>query len=104
MRLRSKDALSDVVLWALTERVGDVVDYNATVFENENFMELFERKGYVREESRFQHRSMRTTAMYDKMVSEFALVIQSKRTDIEIYTHLVLFHQGSLLLHIGFIH
>ena len=104
MRLRSKDALSDVVLWALTERVGDVVDYNATVFENENFMELFETKGYVREESRFQHRSMRTTAMYDKMVSEFALVIQSKRTDIEIYTHLVLFHQGSLLLHIGFIH
>ena len=71
MRLRSKDDLHNVVLWALTERVGDVVDYNTTVFENENFVQLFEEKGYVRDDSRFKDRAMRTTAMYDKMVSGF---------------------------------
>jgi hypothetical protein len=64
------------VLWALTERVGDIVDYNTTVFENENFIELFEQKGYVRDDSRFKDRAMRTTAMYDKMVSQFGLSIQ----------------------------
>ena len=91
MRLRSKDPLHNVVLWALTERVGDIVDYNTTVFENENFIELFEQKGYVRDDSRFKDRAMRTTAMYDKMVSQFGLSIQSKTTDVETCTHLVFF-------------
>ena len=64
-----KDPLRDIVFWALTERVGSCVDYNAFVFDNADFETEFLNRAETKESSRYSGLALRNVAAYDKSVS-----------------------------------
>ena len=72
-----EDTLRQVVFWALTKRVGHVVDYNHFVFDNNSFLEYFEKEATVRKESRFNGHALRRVASYDKMVSRVLMNLKN---------------------------
>ena len=85
-----KDTLHNMMLWALTKRIGDVVDYNHNVFDNDCFIEMFKAKAFVRKESKFKGLALRAIAAYDKMVSRlFIIALQNSK---------IIFTQSSFLI------
>ena len=73
--LRQQDELTDLMFWALTDRMGDVVDYRTNFLESKDFHKIFEssvekldfdwelkQKGEV-----LNKPYMKSTAAYDKM-------------------------------------
>ena len=69
IKYRASCHLRDTLFWALTERVGHIVDYDHCVFENMNFSQMFHDKAEVKLKSRYTGRAMRCIAAYNKMVS-----------------------------------
>ena len=71
----NKDALRRTMFWALTKRVNHVVDLNNLVFDNVNFLSLFDSLASIKKSSKYRGHALRTVASYNKMVSNRESII-----------------------------
>lgn len=69
IRYQDVDALHDCLFWALTKQIGDIVDYNSIVWDNDEFTKWFFDNAESIDSSRYSGLAVRSIAKYDKMVS-----------------------------------
>ena len=82
-KIRRKDQLREMIFWALHDRVGDIVDYNGNVLDNDKFGEEFYQMAEKKKESRFQGLALRTVAGYTKCVStQLHIIILTLDTNV----------------------
>ena len=68
-RMSGKCLLRKTVFWALRQRIGDLVDYRSTVWNNVDFVLRFSKEAKVRKDGCFRGKYLVRTASYDRLVS-----------------------------------
>lgn len=68
-QMSSECILRRTMIWALQKRVGDVVDYRTTVWNNEDFVATFAANAKYNRKSQFGGKMITLTCAYDRLVS-----------------------------------